>query len=141
MQRPDSVVLDGVGFCLSRAAKRFRDRLAPTLNDLGLHFGQELFLAQLWREDGLLQTDLARRLCVDHDSISKSVKRLVAASLVRTQIDDDDHRTSRVFLTRQGAAMQAPVEKAWLAAEISASETIGELDTAKLKSLLSALSR
>lgn len=112
-----SSLLDSTSFVLLQVAKAHRGLVAQGLSGLGLHVGQELVLAQLWREDGLRQSELAERLAVEPPTVTKVVRGLERAGLVARQRDAEDARAVRVGLTPQGRALRQPVEEVWLAAE------------------------
>ncbi len=136
-----SVVLDGIGYRLSRGAKRFRDAMTPALAQVGLHLGQELLLAQLWREDGLLQSEIATRLSSDPATVSRAVSRLATAGMVETRADADDLRTARVYLTVHGRSVRDAVEAAWLSAEREMLTALGPRRYAQLERSLHAYGR
>lgn len=137
----DSVILDGIGYGLSRSAKRFRDALSPALARVGLHLGQELLLAQLWREDGLSQSELAARLRSEPATVSRTVSRLSRTGMIETQDDPGDLRTARVYLTARGRSVQACVEDAWRAAELDIQAALGPSRKTRLERLLRAYAR
>ena len=87
--------------------------MGAALAELGLSVGQELILFQLWRQEGLHQTDLARSLNVEPPTITKALQRMERAGLVRREVDTADARISRVYLTADGLALKDPVEQVW----------------------------
>jgi DNA-binding MarR family transcriptional regulator len=92
-------------------------RFAAELERFGLVIGQEFMLAQLWREDGLSQSQLAERLGVSAPNVTKVVRGLERMGLVDRGRDDVDGRVVRVRLTRAGRALRDPVTEAWLGVE------------------------
>jgi MarR family transcriptional regulator, organic hydroperoxide resistance regulator len=96
-------------FLLSAICKAQRGQANESLAALGLYAGQEMFLWQLWGEDGLTQTQLGERMCVQPPTISKMIDRMENAGLVTTRPDSEDGRTSRVYLTEQGRSIEQPV--------------------------------
>jgi len=115
-----SALLDSQSYLLVRAAKAHRALVAEGLAELGLHVGQELVLAQLWREDGLRHSQLAERLGIERPTATKVVRGLERAQLIVRDPDDQDGRASRVRLTERGRSLRGPVEQAWKAAECAA---------------------
>lgn len=133
-----SALLDSRSYLLLRVAKGHRDLVAQGLAELGLHVGQELVLAQLWREDGLRHSELAERLGVERPTVTKVVKGLERSGLVVRERDDQDARASHVRLTERGRSMRGPVERAWKAAEAA---TLRGLDADERALLEQAMSR
>jgi len=99
--------------------------MASALAEHGLHIGQELMLAQLWRADGLSQVELATRLGVSAPAVTKVVRGLEQSELVIRRGDDTDGRVLQVWLTDAGRALEGPVTAAWYAVE---AEMLGGLE-------------
>jgi DNA-binding MarR family transcriptional regulator len=110
-------LLDSTTYRAIRVLAVHKAKLAVALQEFGLHLGQESMLAQLWREDGLTQSQLAERLGVSAPAITKVVRGLERDGLVRRDQDNLDARVLRVYLTEQGLALKAPVTAAWYAVE------------------------
>lgn len=133
-----SGLLGSTSYLLVRAAKAHRGLVAQGLSDLGLHVGQELVLAQLWREDGLRHSQLAERLGVERPTVTKVLKGMERGELVTREPDAADARASRVWLTERGRILRDPVEQVWWAAERA---TLQGLDPGEGDLLQRALSR
>ncbi len=88
-------------------------RMRALLHALGLHRGQPALLRALWEREGMTQTELARRLCVQPATITKMVSRMEKAGFLRREPDPEDQRVSRVYLTPSGRAVRADVERTW----------------------------
>lgn len=112
-----SAISHSLGTALVRAAREHRVLVSRGLTELGLHPGQELLLAELWKEDCLTQTELTNRLGVELPTVAKAVQRLEASGLVTRKKDLHDRRVARVTLTPQGARLRAAVESVWTRAE------------------------
>ncbi|MEU6727286.1 MarR family transcriptional regulator [Nonomuraea wenchangensis] len=102
-----------LSYALISLMKRQRNQLAAALVPLGLHAGQEMLLNQLWREDGLTQSELIARLGVEPPTVTKTLQRLERAGFVRRSPDPDRPRLIRVHLTEAGKALRDPVERIW----------------------------
>ena len=118
-------LLDSALYCLVRQLGAHRARMASALAEHGLHIGQELMLAQLWRADGLSQVELATRLGVSAPAVTKVVRGLEQSELVIRRGDDTDGRVLQVWLTDAGRALEGPVTAAWYAVE---AEMLGGLE-------------
>jgi DNA-binding MarR family transcriptional regulator len=87
----------------------------PVLAQHGLHPGQELLLAQLWREDGLAYGELVARLGVRAPTVTKALQRLERAGLVERR--PASGRGHRIHITPAGRDVRVPVEQAWREAD------------------------
>lgn len=106
-----------VGYALAQACKVHRNRTDAALNMVGLHVGQEMILLQLWREEGIAQSQLVERLCVEPPTVTKMLQRMEREGLIERRPDAEDARVSRVFLTPCGRAIQSKVECSWQSVE------------------------
>ena len=68
----------------------------------GITMSQGFVLVQLWREDGLRQSEIANRMQVATVTVSKLVDRLEAGGFVTRRVDKDDRRSNRIFATTKG---------------------------------------
>src|SRR5262245_53911268 len=100
-------------YALIKVVKTQRNQFAAAMAPLGLHVGQEQLLNQLWREDGLTQSELIGRLGVEPPTVTKTLQRLERAGLVYRAPDPDRPRVGRVYLTDAGKALREPVEEIW----------------------------
>jgi DNA-binding MarR family transcriptional regulator len=117
-------------------AKAHRQRAEEALSPLGVHVGQEQLLFLLWQEDGVSQSQLAEAACVDLSTITKAVQRMERAGLLRRDQDAEDARVSRVSLTEQGRALEAPTMRAWKALEARLVQHLTETEQVLLRRLL-----
>ncbi len=110
-------LLDSPSYRLIRALGRHKALIAVELERHGLHLGQEYYLAQLWRQDGITSADLAARTGVSAPAVTKVVGGLERAGLVRRERDPADARLVRVWMTDEGRALREPVTAIWYEAE------------------------
>ena len=97
-----------------RVAKAHRGLVGAALKEMNLHIGQEKLLMELWKEDGLTQTELAERLRIEPPTLTKMLGRLEKTELLEKRKDADDARICRIFLTDKGYSLQEPFTKLWL---------------------------
>lgn len=83
--------------------------LTAGLSDLGLSVAKYEVLHAVYRDEGLSQQRLARRLLVAKSNVTVLSQRLEADGLIRRQRDPNDGRGHCVFLTESGRSL---VEKA-----------------------------
>lgn len=116
-----------------------RARASELLSALGVHVGQEMILFQLWKRDGLNQTELTACLGVEPPTTTKMVQRMEASGLVERRADPSDGRVVQVWLSPKGRALEQPVTQAWQTLE---NMTVGHLsagERAILRELLSKI--
>ena len=88
-------------------------RIHTLLETLGLYRGQPSVLQALWEQEGLMHTELARRLQVQPATITKMLQRMEKAGFIERRPDPEDQRVSRVYLTDAGRAVRADVQQVW----------------------------
>jgi MarR family transcriptional regulator, organic hydroperoxide resistance regulator len=110
---PPIHVEQSLSFLLIQICKAHRSTAEQNLNCIGLHAGQEMFMMQLWEEDGQTQSQLAERLGVQPPTVNKMLSRMEASGLVMRRMDAEDNRVSRVYLTEASREKQREVEEAW----------------------------
>ncbi len=98
-------------FSFMQFGRSLQSRVAREYWKLGLHVGQEMYLACLWREDNLTQGKLAELCHVEPPTVTKVLNRMEKAGLVK--------RSSRktpltVSLTPRGRRLRKQVESCWL---------------------------
>jgi DNA-binding MarR family transcriptional regulator len=108
---------ESINFLLGTICRAQRGKMNEALTAIGLYAGQEIFLWHLWRQDGLTQSQMVERMCVQPPTVSKMIDRLEKAGLVERRPDTEDSRISRVYLTEQGRKSQAAVRDIWVSIE------------------------
>ncbi|MBX7233960.1 MAG: MarR family transcriptional regulator [Caldilineales bacterium] len=114
---PPEPICHTTGFLLARLCGAHRRAVGHELEALGLHPGQEMFMEQLWMQEGRTQNELAELLAVQPATISKMYQRLEQAGLVTKCTHEEDSRAVRVRLTDKGRALREATEAAWSEAE------------------------
>lgn len=94
-------------FALYSATGALNRAYKPALDTLGLTYPQYVTLVALWERDGRTVGQLGEALFLESNTLTPLLKRMEAAGLVRRQRDPADERQVRIFLTDEGAAMQA----------------------------------
>lgn len=85
--------------------------IGKQLREFGIGSGQHHVLMTLYRENGLIQDEIARRVCVDKATIGRAIGKLEGKELVRREQDSHDKRAHRVFLTENGRSLEIHVKK------------------------------
>ena len=79
--------------------------LSAGLGPLGLSVAKYEVLHAIYRDEGLSQQHLARRLLVAKSNVTGLSQRLEADDLIRRERDPEDGRGHRVFLTDAGRTL------------------------------------
>ena len=95
-----------VCFALAVASRTVISVYRPVLEPLGLTHPQYLVMLALWGAEPLSVTDLSRLLELDVGTLSRLLKRLEAAGLVRRDRDRSDERSLAIVLTAKGHALR-----------------------------------
>src|ERR1700674_3218526 len=105
----DKPEYESINFLLRMICQAQRSQMNDALAEIGLYAGQEMFLWHLWRQEGLTQSQLVERMCVQPPTVSKMLDRLEKTGLVERRPDSEDSRISRVYLTERGHSSQRAV--------------------------------
>ena len=104
-------------YLMVRVTKAHRGLVSAALAKKDLHIGQELLLMELWQGDGITQTELAERLCIEPPTLTKMLSRLEKTELLEKRRDTEDKRICRIFLTEKGYSFEKPITDLWLKLE------------------------
>lgn len=130
---------DTVSYRLAKVTTAFRNSLERHMGRIGLHSGQIILLLELWKEDGLRQIDLAKRLSLSAPTVNKTIKGLIEINLLTRTREDADARSTRIFLTPLAYKMREEVEEQWIELEQSSIAGITETERLVLFDLLGKL--
>ena len=84
---------------LHRYGKIYFDRELAQKN---IGSGQLSFLMVLSREDGINQEALTKNINVDKATTTRAVNKLIKEGYVKREIDQDDKRAYKIYLTQKG---------------------------------------
>ncbi|CAN5723693.1 hypothetical protein BH20ACI4_BH20ACI4_00670 [soil metagenome] len=102
-----------INYKISDLAALHRTELEKSLSGVNIHSGQVFILFELWVEDGLSQTDLAKNLKLSAPTINKMVKGLSDAGFIILKRSESDGRLVHVFLSEKGKQVKSGVENIW----------------------------
>jgi MarR family transcriptional regulator, organic hydroperoxide resistance regulator len=105
--------VETLDFILANICHLHRTRVYQLFDALGLYQGQPPVLFELWKQQGLTQTELAARLKITPATITRMLQRMERSGFIRREPDPLDQRVSRVFLTDAGIEIKSRVEKVW----------------------------
>lgn len=127
---------ESINFLLSMICRAQRGKMSDSLTEIGLYVGQEMFLWHLWQQDGLTQSQMVERMCIQPPTVSKMLNRLEKAGLVQRRPDPEDSHISRVYLTEQGRNSQLAVCNIWTNLEQRITEGLSVEERIVLRRLL-----
>ncbi len=99
-----------LGCQLQHIARLQRSLLRRSLEEAGLHPGQETVLSHLWTYGPQTQAELASGLEIDTSTVSKTLARLERAGFVSRVRSGDDRRAVTVTTTRHGDALRVQID-------------------------------
>ncbi len=95
-----------LGLLLARVSRLVGRERRMKLERIGLHHAQGMILFNLWREDGIAQSELAQSLHIAPPTVSSTLKRMERDGWVERHRDEDDQRIVRVFLTENSKQLR-----------------------------------
>jgi DNA-binding MarR family transcriptional regulator len=101
--------VDSVGYLTRITFRAFTKALEARILPQGVSSGQWPFLRALWREDGLTQVALSRRVGMREPSAVVALHSLQKAGLVVRRKSLKDRRKMQVFLTPAARALESPL--------------------------------
>lgn len=127
---------NSINYLISDLSTVHRAELEASLTEVGLHSGQVFILFELWEQDGLNQTDLAKNLNLAAPTINKMVKVLSRSGFVVFKRSDTDGRVVNVFLTDKGKHIKPMVQDIWRNLELKITTPLTETEKLMLVQLL-----
>jgi DNA-binding MarR family transcriptional regulator len=95
-----------ISYLLRAQSAFFTRRLLP----YNISYGQLPFLMALYREDGMSQDTIAKRLLFNKATIARAIDKLEREGYVTRTDDEYDGRVNRVCLTSKGKKIRADVD-------------------------------
>ncbi len=91
-----------LGYLVNQLARQFAQRLERRLAVHGVALGQFPLLLVLWEEEGLTQSEIARRLTFEQPTVANTLKRMLRDGLVETARAPNNRKQVLIFLTEKG---------------------------------------
>jgi DNA-binding MarR family transcriptional regulator len=95
-----------ISYLLRAQSAFYTQRLKP----YNISYGQFPFLMALYREDGVNQETIAKRLIFNKATIARAIDKLEREEYVTRMQDEYDGRVNRIFLTAKGKKIRADVD-------------------------------
>lgn len=98
-----------LGYMVNHLARLFARALETRLAVHQVTRGQFPILLILWEEEGVTQSEIARRLDIEQPTVANTLRRMDRDGLVTLAPDPNNRRHVLVGLTERGRALQAPL--------------------------------
>ena len=125
-----------VSHAIFRVARLHKMLAGQLLRQVGLYPNQELVMMRLWSEGPQRQVDLVRMLESEAPTVTRTIRRLEKAGLVRTSPSPTDRRSIIVEATPASMSLRSDVEEAWATLE---AWTVDQWNESQRKDVLEAL--
>lgn len=132
---------NSIGYLTRIAFRSFSRALELRTAPHGVSSGQWRFLRVLWREDGLTQRELSRRVGMREPTTVIALKSLERSGFVVRRKSDEDRRKVHVFLTPQAKALQPLLLPAVAEVNTIALKGLSEPEVAVLRKALGQVAR
>lgn len=113
-------------FSLRVAMKRIEKCLGNRLGNYGVSIPQSFILLCLQEKNGITLKEIGNRTLIDSSSMTVLVDKLEKDELVKRQLDPNDRRAIRVFITDKGSQIAAEIEKIGYACNSRLYDLLGE---------------
>ncbi|MEK6476331.1 MarR family transcriptional regulator [Catalinimonas sp. 4WD22] len=102
---------DSIGYNINIAANFLKKHLNQTFKSAGYDVTSEQWsiLNRLWEKDGINQLEIAGITLKDNASVTRTLELMEKKGLIVRQIDQDDRRNRRIYLTEAGKALRKPL--------------------------------
>jgi DNA-binding MarR family transcriptional regulator len=126
---------DCISFLLGKAQQRVTRRAKELLAEHDVTPVQFAALCVLWEKNGQTAAEVGARLVIDSATMTGVLDRLERGELIERRADADDRRIYRLYVTKRGAALRAPLNTAMDLLNREVSDLLGA-DAKRLNRLL-----
>ena len=102
-------IKEPIGKYISQIYRKGRAFINKGLLEYDMGYGQMLFLLQLYKQDGISQEDLTKKLSIDKGTTARSIKKLEQEGFIIRSKDEHDKRAYKIFLTDKSKEKQETV--------------------------------
>jgi len=127
---------ESFGYVVNHLGRLFARALETRLAALGVPLGQFPPLIALWEEDGLTQSEIARRLDLEQPTVANTLRRMERDGLVTPSPDPDNRRRVLFHLTEKGRALEHPLMAEARAVNKAAAATLEPAEAEALLALM-----
>ncbi|MGA0605190.1 MarR family winged helix-turn-helix transcriptional regulator [Phenylobacterium sp. VNQ135] len=132
---------NSIGYLTRIAFRSFSRALEKRTLPHGVTAGQWRFLRVLWREDGLTQRELSRRVGMREPTTVTALKSLERSGFVVRRQSVEDRRKTHVYLTSEARALQSTLAPCVAEVNEIALQGLNDDEVATLRRLLQHVGR
>jgi DNA-binding MarR family transcriptional regulator len=132
---------NSIGYLTRIAFRAFSRALEVRTAPHGVSSGQWRFLRVLWREEGLTQRELSRRVGMREPTTVIALKSLERSGFIKRHKSMEDRRKVHVFLTDEAKALQPVLLPAVAEVNRIALEGLTEAEVGVLRKALNQVAR
>lgn len=127
---------DSLGYLARMVFRSFSVLREQRTREHGVSAGQWAFLRQLWREDGISQRELSRRLAMRDATTVVTLRGMERAALVHRRVNRCDRRETLVFLTPHARSLEKVLLPVAADVQLQATRNFSVEEIETLRSLL-----
>jgi MarR family transcriptional regulator for hemolysin len=94
---------------IKKAARLLEKEANILLKPYDITHGYTYFLLELFEQEGLTQTELQKRIGMDHSTIVRTLDRMTRDGLIERRSSLTDRRVFQIYLTDKGRACESNV--------------------------------
>lgn len=128
---------DSLGYLARQVTRSFSLLRERRTLPHGVSAGQWAFLRELWREDGISQRVLTRKVAMRDPTTTVALRGLECGGLVRREINALDRRETLVYLTLKGRSLESVLIPVTVDVHAHAVRGLSHDDVDRLRHLLS----
>lgn len=91
--------------------RRCQSLIVDECKEYKINYSQFSFLVKLYDMEGCNQDAMVNSLCIDKASVTRVIKQMEGLGLVYREIDVEDRRVKRLYLTEKGRAMEPKIKE------------------------------
>ena len=100
---------ESLGYLINHLGRLFARALDRRLSKHDMPLGQFPLLLILWEEEGLTQSEIARRLDIEQPTVANTIRRMERDGLIKTACDPEHRKRVLIKLTAKGRALEGPL--------------------------------
>ena len=127
---------DSIGYLARLIFRSFSGLRERHTREYGISSGQWTFLRQLWRDDGISQRELSRRLAMRDATTAGTLRALERAGLVRRAVNRRDRREILVHLTPHARRLEKLLMPRTAEIQALATQDLSDTEVETLRRLL-----
>jgi len=102
---------ESIGKWISIIHRYTHSYMSKVLKSYNIGSGQFIFLVTLFKNDGVSQEELSNCLDIDKATTARAIKKLEKEGYVRREVDPEDRRVYRVYVTQKALEMKSVMHK------------------------------